>query len=444
MVSDEDALKAFSERISGQPEITIPSWLINSARHLIRSLVMDGDQLSAVLAQWDTDPIGKHGPGAVACKEKGLSKWNFKRIKGLDPMLYTWRPSIETPENWIEHSLGPFVKGDTNSVARAVCVPKDFRGPRIICIEPKENQFGQQGLWSVLSNLIHAHPLTKRSIRFDDQSLNAGLCKRSDLATIDLKDASDTVTLKLCRLLFPKEFFKLVTRYRSRAISINGDIKKSVCFASMGSAVCFPVETLVFWAIAQAAIHPADSKLPLRVFGDDIVVPRGSARFVTKMLEASGFKVNKAKTCIDTPIRESCGAYAMYGIDIRITRFKATNVQNLPAWTSLLKNVAELHKRLLRKTASSMLETLATFAKVPWGISELPSDTKILSRCRSRYNKQLQRREFLVPTAVMRKEQGEISAGPGLYAWLVGNSTQPSSSGKSFLKMKWIAADAVV
>jgi len=444
LVSDEDALKAFSERISGQPEITAPSWLLNAARHLLRSLLMEGDKLNAMLAQWDEDPIGKHGPGAVACKEKDLLKWNFRRISGLPPKLFTWRSSTEDTLGWIEPSIGPFVKGETESVARAVCVPKDFRGPRIICIEPKENQFGQQGLWSVLSSLIHTHTLTRKSIRFDDQSRNANLCKRRDLATIDLKDASDTVSLKLCRLLLPKEVFSLVTRFRSRAVSINGNIKKSECLASMGSAVCFPMETLVFWAIAQSAIHPNDSRLPVRVFGDDIIVPKGSAMYVVKMLEACGFKVNSAKTCIETPVRESCGAYTMYGHDIRVTRFRASSVDSLPAWNSLLKNAKELNERMLCSSSLAMLETLAEYAKVPWGLDCLPSGIAELSRCRSRYNKELQRREFLLPTAVMRGSRGSISAGAGLYAWLVGNPTQPSSSGNLSVKMKWVDADTAV
>jgi len=443
-VTNDEALASFVDRISGQPDITAPSWLLNNARRLLREVTMDGDSLNAMLAQWDEDPYGRHGPGAVACKEKDLSKWNFRRISGLPRKLFTWRDSTEDTLGWIEHSIGPFVKGDTDSVARAVCVPKDFRGPRIICIEPKENQFGQQGLWSVLSSLIHAHTLTRGCIRFDNQEKNARLCKRSDLATIDLKDASDMVSLKLCRLLLPKEVFALVTRFRSRAISINGDIKKSNCLASMGSAVCFPMETLVFWAIAQSAIHPVDSRLPVRVFGDDVIVPKGSATFVVKMLESCGFKVNRAKTCIQTPVRESCGAYTMYGNDVRVTRFKHTRAENLPSWTSLLKNVVELESRLLRRTSSSMIETLAEFAKVPWGLEQLPSDISVLSRCRSRYNKTLQRREFLLPSSVMSRSSGKTTCGAQLYAWLVGNSTQPSSSGNLSVKMKWTAADSSI
>jgi hypothetical protein len=328
MVTNEEALKSFSERISQECEITAPSWLLNRARQLIQSVVMDEDRLEASLAQWESYPFGRHGPGAVAMKEKGLDKWNFHRIPGGEPGLFQFRSASQDDNGYIEYgSAAPI--GVAQPVSRATCVPKDFRSPRIICIEPKEFQFAQQGLWDVLRRLLERNPLSRRAINFEHQEYNGRLCKRSDIATIDLKDASDRVMLKLCRILFPKEFFKLTTRYRSRMIDVNQSQIRPKCFASMGSALCFPIETLVFWAITQAAIHPNDEHLPMRVFGDDIVVPRGSAPYVIKMLESCGFKVNAQKTCVNSPIRESCGAYTFAGTDVRITRFKTTQCRNL-------------------------------------------------------------------------------------------------------------------
>jgi hypothetical protein len=438
LVTDEEALSAFRTRISQECEINAPSWLLNQARRLITEVVMDGDRLNAMLAQWASEPYGRHGPGAVAGKEKSLRKWFFKRISGVDQRLYQFRSATLSRENYLEPSHGPSLIGQADAVSRATCVPKDFRSPRIICIEPKEFQFAQQGIWLVLRDLIQTHPLTKKSINFEHQERNAVLCKRHDVATIDLKDASDTVMLKLCRILFPREFFKLATRYRSRNISINGDKIRPKCFASMGSALCFPIETLVFWAIAQSAIHPMDSRLPVRVFGDDIVVPKGSANFVIKMLETCGFRVNTNKTCIDTPIRESCGAFVYSGIDVRITRFKSTRCENLSDWLALLENGKELHGNQLVAAGNACLLFAKDWWHVPFGRGSIPPSSDGYG-CQSRWNPNLQRTEYRLPRQVTRRGNEAASVDAMLYAWLIGSSTEPIPYGTEKVKVGWTA-----
>jgi len=437
LMSNEEAMKAFSLRIAEQSVITTPSWVLNQARKLLKEVLMEGDELNPMLAQWVTEPFGRHGPGAVAGKEKGFDKWNFKRINGLDMKIYNLRQNRwDSYSHQFENGYIRQPFGVADPYSRAVQVPKDYRGPRTICIEPKEFQFAQQGLWSVLQSIIEKHPLTRRSINFRHQEYNSRLCKRQDLCTIDLKDASDTVSLKLCRILLPRQFFKLVTRYRSRKISIDGKLTKSTCFASMGSALCFPIETLIFWAIAQASTHPCDRRMPLRVFGDDIIVPRGSTMFIVKMLEASGFKVNKGKTCIDTPIRESCGAFMYSGIDVRVTRFKVSACRDLPSWSAFLSNARELYQNKLSETARAMLLNLKEFWHVPFGYLGLPSHP--IFTCQKRWNSDLQRYELRQPSVVMTKGRGAISWEPGIYAWLMGNSTKPHTSGTERLKVCWV------
>lgn len=95
-------------------------------------------------------------------------------------------------------------------------------------------------------------------------------------------------------------------------------------FASMGSAVCFPVEAIVFTTIAIRGV--ADSRnLPLThktrkylssfvtVFGDDIIVPSDCAPTVIAYLEAFSLKVNREKSFWAGPFRESCGTDALDG-----------------------------------------------------------------------------------------------------------------------------------
>lgn len=428
-MTEEEAIKNFASRITDEPAITAPSWLLNRARRLIQSVVMDGDQLDPSLAFWETVPYGRHGPGAVAGKERGLSKWEFGSIRGLDTDLYRFNSRQDVPKRPVE------------SIARVVCVPKDYKSLRTICVEPKENQFAQQGLWDILRSIIHRHPSTRKCINFNDQSKNAEICKDPALATIDLKDASDRVSLRLCRLLFPREFFRLVTRYRSRQLSIGGKLIRPTCFASMGSALCFPIETLVFWAITQSAIHPMSKRRTVRVFGDDIVCPKEDAPYVTKVLEACGLKVNYSKTCIETPIRESCGAYYYNSVDVRIVRFKNAQCGSVPAWTALTKNCQHLHELCLTHASYAMLLHLKNYWHVPFGHFGLPRSPDGFS-CQSRWNADLQRTEWRLPGLAQARvgKVKDLSGYALMYAWLVGNSTKPRLSGPVKVKVDWVAS----
>lgn len=421
-----EATKSFRERITEPPVISAPSWLLNEVRRLIKSVVMEDGRLHPSLAQWESNPFGRHGPGAVAGREKGLSKWSFRAIPGADKLLYRFN-DLDAP-----------ISGCATPNSRLAIVPKDFKSLRSICIEPKEFQFAQQGLWDVLRFVIHENPLTRKSINFNHQEYNGRLCKRDDVATIDLKDASDRVRLALCKLVFPTEFFRLVTRYRSRGVTVEGDILKPTCFASMGSALCFPIETLVFWAIARASIHQNSQHKPLRVFGDDIVCPKEDALFIIKMLEACGLKVNVGKTCIETPIRESCGAYTYAGRDVRIVRFKNARCESPQGWISLVETCKLLNQQNFVSSSYAVLLKLKQFWHVPFGHFGLPKSTHGFS-CQSRWNANLQRREWRLPSLVSRLGNEKLTTRAGLYAWLVGNSTKPSPYGTQKVKMAWAA-----
>jgi len=125
MATDDETRKGFLARMRVEPRIAVSSPILLHARRLISDIVMDGDELAAPLAQWDSHPFGRHGPGAVAGKERGSSKWNFSLVDGSDPLLYKWTLNSHHP------------KGSCSATSRYCAVPKDFRSKRIICIEPK-------------------------------------------------------------------------------------------------------------------------------------------------------------------------------------------------------------------------------------------------------------------------------------------------------------------
>jgi hypothetical protein len=118
----------------------------------------------------------------------------------------------------------------------------------------------------------------------------------------------------------------------------------------MGSALCFPVESLVFWGIAVATIWKivGDRDLAAQkvyVYGDDIIVANDYAEEVMLQLEKCGLKVNTDKSAYgDHFFRESCGVDAWKGFDVTPYRVKKLPPQrpsdggSITAWIKYAEN----------------------------------------------------------------------------------------------------------
>jgi hypothetical protein len=101
----------------------------------------------------------------------------------------------------------------------------------------------------------------------------------------------------------------------------------------MGSALCFPMEamvflTTVFVGIERALNRPLTSQDvasmvgKVRVYGDDIIVPVEYVRHVIGALELFGFKVNTNKSFWNGKFRESCGGDFYDGMDVTPVRVR--------------------------------------------------------------------------------------------------------------------------
>lgn len=276
----------------------------------------------------------KHGPGAVAEKLGSNSKWlNRSWTERLDrhfPALeYLDHRFVEDDEKIHLHPPG------TEPPARVICVPKTAKTPRVITIEPVYNQFIQQGLKSLFEEWMNVHPM----VSYVSQEPNRALARRGsrngDFATIDLSEASDRVSLRVVKALFRSNPLLLGAILSCRSMTSelpDGTIVQLRKFASMGSALTFPIETLVFATIASMAVRRAKRRLgsvdtePYRVYGDDIIVPTYAANDCVELLEAFGLKVNYHKSFLNGPFRESCGGDYFQGSLVTPVRVR----QDLP------------------------------------------------------------------------------------------------------------------
>jgi len=272
--------------------------------------------------------IPRHGPGKVA------EKLSYNRK--FDSMHWTTRLEHVFPHmRWMypSYSVGlsePFGSVDirepgAETPVRVVTVPKTLKAPRVIAMEPTCMQFVQQSVSQALMQEIESDFLIGSMIGFTDQIPNQEMARLGSLdgslATLDLSEASDRVSNQHVLELFGQTdlLTEIVQACRSRKADVPGyGVIRLAKFASMGSALCFPVEamvflTVVFMGIARELNVPVTPKLvsrfkgSVRVYGDDIIVPAEFAVSVSKTLDLLGYKVNTTKSFWTGLFRESCG-----------------------------------------------------------------------------------------------------------------------------------------
>jgi len=363
-----------------------------------------------------------HGSGSTACRTANHEKWNrFKYFSKLDAS-FSYPDHFYYSTSHLVDELEKLEKAEEGvPTARVVLVPKDSRGPRVISCEPAEFMYIQQGIMRKLYEIVRTNYLTRGHINFVDQGVNRDLArdasKLDHLATLDLSEASDRVSLKLVRRLFPADWVEAFEACRSESTMLpNGKVIKLNKFAPMGSACCFPVEAIIFYSIAIAATRMDDISFWLDarnrgyrpdvyVYGDDIIVPAYSARIIIEALEQVGLKVNRKKSFVSGPFRESCGGEFYHGVDvtaIRIRKFPASLSSSIVTDSDLCNSLVAKFGYEDAMGAVSVIETLHG---QPFPRSSMPHPGCILAEPRAsndcfyqrRYNKFLQRYEHRIP-----------------------------------------------
>lgn len=272
----------------------------------------------------------KHGPGAVAQQLTSNGKWTSREwTERLDDWfrstLHLAHSLSYEGDDMVLHSPG------AEPPARVIAVPKTAKGPRIITAEPVYNQFIQQGLATLFESWMFKDPCVSYEFQEPNQLLaREGSWPDGKYATIDLSEASDRVSLRIVKDLFafwPGLLSAILACRSQRSELPDGTIVLLRKFASMGSALTFPIETLVFATIAAMAVERTASKkvkstqaLDLRVYGDDIIVPVVAANDTVQLLEMFGLKVNVHKSFMKGNFRESCGGDYFLGTPVKPVR----------------------------------------------------------------------------------------------------------------------------
>jgi len=286
--------------------------------------------------------LPKHGPGATADKLMGNHKFTQRDWPARIEQIFPARDFLFPNGRYYDDHKDEvnILEPGQELPVRVITVPKTLKTPRIIGIEPTVMQYMQQSILTMIRDAIDKNHNLSRIIGSDDQTPNQeAACRGSlhgDLATLDLSEASDRVSNQLVRdLLHPWPYLHgAVDATRSRKADVPGHgVIRLAKFATMGSALCFPMEAIVFTTLIFMGIQrdlnrpltPRDVKRlrnQVRVYGDDIIVPVHHVSSVIHVLEAFGAKVNMRKSFWNGKFRESCGKEYYNGADISIVRVR--------------------------------------------------------------------------------------------------------------------------
>jgi hypothetical protein len=343
-----------------------------------------------VPAEWPC----KHGPGAIAQVKGPANKYHwFAWDNRLDYVYPLCDHGYHDHATWAQAATSDWDVELPSSFSRLVAVPKTFTKPRLIAIEPSERQWCQQSLRRYFYDRFD-RGLISKFVRIRDQTYNQTLCQKGSrdgtLATVDLSAASDSLSCLAVGNLFKQNPTVLQALMATRTnlcdlgdIVIMEDFYDGAWlmplrkFATMGNACTFPVETLMFLAVAIAACLTArrwrvttESILALTgevaVYGDDIIVPVDSREFLCAILEALDFQVNSTKSFWTGRFRESCGTDYFDGHLVTPVYYSQPLDRDCPeSIASVVDMRNHFYSKWFMHTAQYLASTIPNSTKVP-------------------------------------------------------------------------------
>lgn len=335
----------------------------------------------------DTLFLPKHGPGTVAEKQiirrkKGKPiRQAIRRADLKNQFLGLTDEASELlrrDDIFIDAFPDPaLVRGKHSMANRGTSklkfVPKDIGKARSICMEPASYQYAQQGVRLWFEQALADGPIG-RHIPLRMQEQNQRLARYGSetglVDTIDLSNASDSVHIELVKNIFEGDMLEYLLATRTSCVEVPGKVEPVEMhkFAPMGSALCFPIQSIVYAAIVLHGYltwqfgKTAGSHLKLdrrvmyhyykvlfadratrmqtfSIYGDDIICDTRVTSIVIELLTQLGFSVNVSKSFTgDSAFRESCGAYYLLGEDVTPLRAKFGKVSD----TMLVSTMASI------------------------------------------------------------------------------------------------------
>lgn len=471
--------------LSESKQGTLPGFSVSLLPYRHAQLIQQcADLICACLGPFDpTEARFRHGPGAVSDQPFSSYKYEFEnwpdRLDRVFPMADF---AVANFANWEGSSLykSPDWKVRKEFPAKLIAVPKTIRTPRLIASEPTSLQWCQQAVRDHLYSRVRRSALSA-FIDFHRQDANGNLAleasRTGELCTIDLSSASDRISCWFVERLFRSSPDLLAALRATRSKFIEQDICRDTPrfhklrkYSTMGNATTFPVQSLAFLAISLGSLlYARNQRLSMaglrtlgestvRVFGDDLIVPKDCSGATVAALHAFGLKVNPSKTFLNGLFRESCGVDAYAGQDVTTisileapmkakpgTVVSSVDVHNNLCTRGYMRTAAYIQKTVSRAGYRSIRTVTHGSGAFGW----FPNYESEPAELATRWNPDLQVRQIrcLTVKAKQRRNQPEGSAALLQYFTEAANVVQASTSSlgnisqrvKTTLGLGWVA-----
>jgi len=396
------------------------------------------------------DIFPKHGPGATADGLRANAKWTQSswtdRLEAEFPMAEFAFSSYS--EYFANIESLHFSEPGSEMPVKVITVPKTLKTPRIIAIEPTCMQYTQQAILRAIVEEMSRDDYAKHFVEFKSQLFNQQLALEGSidrsLATLDLSEASDRVSNQHVRALLRRHgaLFRAVDACRSRKADVPGHgVIRLSKFASMGSALCFPFEAMVFTTIVFLGIEQKLNRRlrhkdilslrgKVRVYGDDIIVPADYVNSVVGALEAFGLRVNLHKSFWNGSFRESCGKEYFKGHDVSITRVRRLLPTQRTDSAEIVSTVA-LRNQLYHSGYWNTVKYLDTIIErfIPFPIAQDTSPgltrSSYLPYCMEKYDTKLHRPLVRAAVVVPRPSRSALDGYGALVKCLLPGRIEP-------------------
>jgi hypothetical protein len=240
-------------------------------------------------------------------------------------------------------------------IAYALCdtltcslVPKKYNSLRLILPNTTIGSFYTMGLGKVIQSRLLKVGLDIRYL----QAVHQRIVKRASvdrrLVTADLSAASDSIVKSLLRRILPSVWYKAVLFGHIPYVRIGEDRIRMETILTMGLGHTFPLETLIFYVLLRAIANLLGrERARISVYGDDLIYPKYLHRYVERVFHDLNLLLNRDKTFVADPFRESCGSDYFHGVDVRPFQpeGQSTELEGAPLLAYLFKMYNGLTRR---------------------------------------------------------------------------------------------------
>ncbi len=279
---------------------------------------------------FDSCSFGKRAAKGLKRREAYLDK-RFDVISGTAKQLAAFNEALSRDIHLLRAVRKRSRKRTNVNVIDVTAVPKSWKAVRIIAPDTILGGFLSRGLGEVIRDRLEKKThinLQKQQERHRRWAQIAS--KTGHLSTIDMSKASDSFVWRHIEELVPLDWLPALDVVRTGIAKIpighHGKHIQLKSYMLMGSGHTFPLQTLLFYCLAEATRTLLKSRGKVSVYGDDIMLPTRIARPFIVVMSELGFTINSEKSFYDEPnpdtpshtfFRESCGGDFKGGIDVR-------------------------------------------------------------------------------------------------------------------------------